>query len=354
MRWATAVLVCLPLCWISTPSLSADISGAWKVETRGGPVPLCNLVQEDNDLYGWCVGPVATGTVIGTVVGPTVRWHWQWVTYSGSAAAAFDFSGTLGADNTITGMVERREIGMLLNFTAKRQSTTSQELPAPPLRTRNANNEISLDDHGPGRVACDGRWFELHQPASGYQKFLQSCMKDIATVNGLPNVKPPAGNNWGLGDDAQPVISTPTQAQHVNNSLQEAHDYYYTKGPSPAVIASARLISPDLAELSDAQIKRRLIPDFTREGVQRGDWVDAVSKVSIPGPGPRRSLEDAWNTIEQLSNEGDAGIDPQIIARANKLYPRASQENERTKYITDEMNAAADRQQGNSYSIRVR
>jgi len=51
-----------------------------------------------------------------------VRWRWQWVTYFGNKAATFDFTGSLRPDNTITGMVKRRETGFSLNFTAKRQS----------------------------------------------------------------------------------------------------------------------------------------------------------------------------------------------------------------------------------------
>ena len=121
---------CVILCWISTPSQSAEISGAWKIETQGGPTPLCSLVQVGNNLNGSCVGPQATGTVTGTVVGPTVQWRWQWVTYAGNAAAAFDFVGTLESDNTITGRVERRETGMSLTFTAKRQIVASGAPPA--------------------------------------------------------------------------------------------------------------------------------------------------------------------------------------------------------------------------------
>jgi hypothetical protein len=42
----------------------------------------------------------------------------------------------------------------------------------------------------------------------------------------------------------------------------------------------------------------------------------------------------------------DQDIDPQLIRRANRLFPFASQQ--------DQMDSAADRQQGNSYSIRVK
>jgi hypothetical protein len=116
---AIAVL-CLPLCWITTPSQSAELSGAWKVATRGGPTPICSFIQAGSNLNGSCIGPQATGTVAGTVFGSRVQWRWQWLNYGGNTAAAFDFTGTLQPDNSIAGMIERPEIGLSLNFTAKR------------------------------------------------------------------------------------------------------------------------------------------------------------------------------------------------------------------------------------------
>jgi invasion protein IalB len=112
---------CTALCWISTPSWSAELSGAWQVASRDGPTPICSFVQVGGNLNGSCVGPQATGTATGTVVGQTARWHWQWVTRNGSSSGAFDFIGTLRSDDTITGVVERGEAGSSLNFTAKRQ-----------------------------------------------------------------------------------------------------------------------------------------------------------------------------------------------------------------------------------------
>jgi len=121
-RRIIVLLACIGPCWLSSPSRSAELSGAWKIDTRGGPSPLCGLVQVGNNLSGSCVGPNATGTVIGTVVGPAVRWRWQWTAYGSNAAAAFDFTGILQPDNSMTGVIERREIGLSLNFTATRQS----------------------------------------------------------------------------------------------------------------------------------------------------------------------------------------------------------------------------------------
>ena len=49
-HWTIAFFVCMILCGIGVPSHAAEISGAWKIETHGGPVPLCSLVQSGNDL----------------------------------------------------------------------------------------------------------------------------------------------------------------------------------------------------------------------------------------------------------------------------------------------------------------
>ncbi len=32
-------------------------------------------------------------------------------------------------------------------------------------------------DHGSGRVACDGQWYQLHKPEAGYQDFIRNCMR---------------------------------------------------------------------------------------------------------------------------------------------------------------------------------
>ena len=136
-------LACMILCAISTPSQSAEIIGAWKIDTSGGPTPLCSFVQAGDDLSGVCVGPQAKGKVAGTVSGSTVRWRWQWVTNSGDRSGAFDFVGTLVADNTITGTVELREVGLALNFTAKKQIETSTETSLQPTpREQRASTKI--------------------------------------------------------------------------------------------------------------------------------------------------------------------------------------------------------------------
>ena len=130
IRRTIALFACMILWGISVPSHAAEISGAWKIATRGGPTPICSFVQVGNNLNGSCIGLQATGTVTGTVVGPTVRWRWRWATYGKNTAAAFDFIGSLQANNTITGTVERREIGLSLNFTAQRETVKPGAPPA--------------------------------------------------------------------------------------------------------------------------------------------------------------------------------------------------------------------------------
>jgi hypothetical protein len=244
------------------------------------------MVQVGDNLSGWCVGPFATGTLTGTVVGQTVRWRWQWVTRNAKVVAAFDFMGTLRPDDTIKGIVERPEIGMSLDFTAKRQFVVS----------------------GPSGAAAPDA---VRQPSSS---------PDHSQTN-----------------------------QYLNNTFEDAEDYY-ARGPSPEVVAAWRQINnhPSFRNLSDAQIKSRLIPADSRAAMQAGEWLDAQTRIAIPGPPRSRSLRERWDTIYARDK---TGIDPQIEARALTLFPSASQQNERSRYIIDEMNAAADRRWGNSYSI---
>jgi YD repeat-containing protein len=85
-----------------------------------------------NNLSGSCIGPQATGNVVGTVTGSAVRWRWQWTTYGNTSAAAFDFVGTLQPDNKITGILTRGETGLSLEFTATRSvPTMDQRAPTP-------------------------------------------------------------------------------------------------------------------------------------------------------------------------------------------------------------------------------
>ena len=161
LRRTTAFFVCFALCWISPPSQSAELSGAWKIDTRGGPAPLCILVQLGDNLNGSCSEPQAAGTVAGTVVGPAVRWRWQWAAYSGHVAGALDFVGVLGADNTMTGVAGRRETGLSLNFTAKTFVPPGAAAPpaAPPIDANTAA-------HAGGGYASVNGWRTVVTPES--------------------------------------------------------------------------------------------------------------------------------------------------------------------------------------------
>jgi hypothetical protein len=59
-------------------------------------------------------------------------------------------------------------------------------------------------------------------------------------------------------------------------------------------------------------------------------------------------------TQQQKTQQQKKLEDMTIEERANFLFPWAAQGDQRTQYIIDEMRAAADRQQGNSYSIHVK
>lgn len=335
MRRTIGLFASIILCGIGVPSHAAEMSGAWKIDTRGGPVPVCKFVQVNNDLSGSCVGPQATGTVTGTVVGPTVRWHWQWTTYVGNATGSFDFVGNVQTDNTITGTVERRELGLSFDFTATRQSIA-------------------------GVTAHDGTPNGGHSPAGSGQslsQFIEEFNKRSGSnVSVGVAIAPGPPIKSATSIPVQPVTVTGpnnTSPRYLNNSFVEAQAYY-AKGPSPAVIAGARRILPDLAQLSDAQIRQRLMPGGTRQEMQHGEWIDRQSSAIVLGDTRPISLRESWNVSETAFNTGSTGIDPQIEARALRLFPLASQMKERTQYIIDEMNATADRQQGNSYSIHVR
>jgi len=98
---------------------SINISGTWKIESQK-PIPLCAFTQVGNNLTGSCTGPKAVGALTGMIVGKQVRWTWQWKG-DGGDQGVFNFVGTLVSDDTITGKVERSEIGLLLDFKAIKQ-----------------------------------------------------------------------------------------------------------------------------------------------------------------------------------------------------------------------------------------
>lgn len=101
-----------------------ELSGTWTIDSGHGPSPTCRFEQAANNITGSCAGPNANGTIKGRIVGQRVHWRWEWISYAGKSGA-FDFKGTLKAAHTIVGMLERREIGLSLNFTAEQQPANS-------------------------------------------------------------------------------------------------------------------------------------------------------------------------------------------------------------------------------------
>ena len=211
MRRTTALFVYFALCWISTPSQSAELSGAWKIDTRGGPAPLCILVQVGDNLNGSCSGPQAAGTVSGTVIGPAVRWRWQWAAHSGNVAGALDFVGVLGFDNTMTGVAGRRETGLSLNFTAKTFVPPGAVAPpaAPPVDANTAARAsggyasgngwrtiVTSESVGTGNPQY--RWQRILPPVQNgpHDLFGQFEPQDIATAHAMFPYQGPPRWQW--------------------------------------------------------------------------------------------------------------------------------------------------------------
>jgi hypothetical protein len=104
---------------VSRPADPAlQIAGTWSVTSQ--PVrPVCNIVQNGGDLSGSCTGPQAGGELTGTVAGQAIRWQWKRVANANGNVSLWNFSGTLSADNMITGFVELN--GRTAAFTATKQ-----------------------------------------------------------------------------------------------------------------------------------------------------------------------------------------------------------------------------------------
>lgn len=153
MRRTIALFACMILCVIGVPSHAAEdcgpnptynyptpsgydcrpyaADGMWKIFTRGGPVPLCTLKRVGNILNGSCVGPEAAGPINGTVDGPEVRWRWQYTTYVGNKAGAFDFVVTSQSDDNISGKIEQKEVGLSFDFKGHRVWNSLRWTPKP-------------------------------------------------------------------------------------------------------------------------------------------------------------------------------------------------------------------------------
>jgi predicted aspartyl protease len=95
-----------------------QIAGSWNITSQ--PVrPVCDIVQNGGDLSGSCIGAQAGGELSGTVAGQAIRWQWKRIANSNGNVSLWDFSGTMSADNKITGFVELN--GRTAPFTATKQ-----------------------------------------------------------------------------------------------------------------------------------------------------------------------------------------------------------------------------------------
>jgi predicted aspartyl protease len=104
---------------VSAPAAPAlQISGSWHIQSQ--PVrPDCEIVQNGGDLTGTCTGPQAKGELTGTVAGQAIRFQWKRIANANGNVSLWNFSGTLSADNRITGFVELN--GRTGTFTATKQ-----------------------------------------------------------------------------------------------------------------------------------------------------------------------------------------------------------------------------------------
>jgi hypothetical protein len=90
-------------------SAQVNVSGEWKIDAQNGAKPLCRFVQTGDDLVGTCTGPQAAGKIVGTVSGKIVKWQWQWVTYANPSSGTWEFRGTAGEGNSITGTIQQAD-----------------------------------------------------------------------------------------------------------------------------------------------------------------------------------------------------------------------------------------------------
>ncbi len=95
-----------------------NVSGSWKI-TSSGVAPVCDIVQTDTELKGFCSGPQAKGELSGTVTGQAIHWQWKRVANANGVTSLWNFSGTMSADNTISGFMEQS--GRSAPFSATKQ-----------------------------------------------------------------------------------------------------------------------------------------------------------------------------------------------------------------------------------------
>jgi hypothetical protein len=97
----------------------ANVSGRWQINSARA-VPLRGFVQVGSNVTGSCIGPGATGPVIGSVIGQNVQLRWQWSNYNQPNSYAYDFAGTLDSPISIAGKLTAQG-SPPVDFTAQKQ-----------------------------------------------------------------------------------------------------------------------------------------------------------------------------------------------------------------------------------------
>jgi len=76
----------------------------------------CTFTQKDKELAGSCSGERTSGTISGTIDGKKVKW--QLKRQMDGQSSPLEYSGTISADDKITGTVEVTQYGVSGEFTA--------------------------------------------------------------------------------------------------------------------------------------------------------------------------------------------------------------------------------------------
>jgi hypothetical protein len=96
-----------------------SLAGNWTIHLRvmGNEADQsCTFTQKDKELTGSCRGDRVSGAISGTVDGNKVKW--QLKRQSGDESSPLDYSGTISADEKITGTVDVAQYGVSGEFAA--------------------------------------------------------------------------------------------------------------------------------------------------------------------------------------------------------------------------------------------
>jgi hypothetical protein len=121
-----------------------------------------------------------------------------------------------------------------------------------------------------------------------------------------------------------------------------------------AVIALTVLCSTSAASLSDEVAGSRKISPALQRQMATPTPLSQIEQQKAEEQA--RMARQATTPLAQLNTpyaDPDQQLLESIERRAVGLFPWAGQEDQRRQYVIDEMRAAANRRQGNSYSIHV-